>query len=551
MLAVLVWQAPDFEADELVPEWHASTAWWLLGAAALTLARHRPVVDALAGRAHRARRPQPPRPPDQPLPRRPVRLERAAHHHRRRRAAGRRACRRRTARRRRRSPRSCSSGSPAGSSSRCSPTSASSSTPASPTSAPPPASPSPSPPPRSCCSSSLLAAGRVAPLRRPRSPATRAGAASPAPCTSASSGCATTRAPPSTCSLVGFAYQLVLVRRRPVRRQGRRHGRRGRAHRAARLLPRRRHRPGAAGRHLRPRHPRGRVRPVPRAPSACPTEQAVALGLLLYLLNLGVSLLGAPAFAFGGRAAAAGRRRRSPRDGGRDPTAQPPRPPRLRWWREVLYIVVDLRRVLDGAEPVRVERRARRARPTASPTSTPSTSSRSRTRSACSSSGRSSAGTSTCRPTASSGSGTSSTAPPTSSSPPSPSSGSTGADKDRYPTWRNTLAFTTLFALDRLRQLQPHAAPPARQRRRPFGPPPAQNDERDFGFEDTLATYATFWSFDSETLKDVSNQYAAMPSLHIGWSTWSALVLAPMLRRRWLEGARRRCTRSPRCSASW
>jgi hypothetical protein len=31
-------------------------------------------------------------------------------------------------------------------------------------------------------------------------------------------------------------------------------------------------------------------------------EQAIALGLLLYLLNLAVSLLGAPAFAFGGRA---------------------------------------------------------------------------------------------------------------------------------------------------------------------------------------------------------------------------------------------------------
>jgi hypothetical protein len=30
-------------------------------------------------------------------------------------------------------------------------------------------------------------------------------------------------------------------------------------------------------------------------------EQAIALGLLLYLLNLGVSLLGAPAFATGGR----------------------------------------------------------------------------------------------------------------------------------------------------------------------------------------------------------------------------------------------------------
>jgi hypothetical protein len=30
-------------------------------------------------------------------------------------------------------------------------------------------------------------------------------------------------------------------------------------------------------------------------------EQAIALGLLLYLLNLAVSLLGAPAFAVGGR----------------------------------------------------------------------------------------------------------------------------------------------------------------------------------------------------------------------------------------------------------
>jgi uncharacterized membrane protein YbhN (UPF0104 family) len=35
------------------------------------------------------------------------------------------------------------------------------------------------------------------------------------------------------------------------------------------------------------------------------TEEAIALGLLLYLLNLGVSLLGAPAFAVGGRAAPA------------------------------------------------------------------------------------------------------------------------------------------------------------------------------------------------------------------------------------------------------
>lgn len=39
-------------------------------------------------------------------------------------------------------------------------------------------------------------------------------------------------------------------------------------------------------------------------PLGVPTEGAIALGLLLYLLNLAVSLLGAPAFAVGGRATA-------------------------------------------------------------------------------------------------------------------------------------------------------------------------------------------------------------------------------------------------------
>lgn len=40
-------------------------------------------------------------------------------------------------------------------------------------------------------------------------------------------------------------------------------------------------------------------------PLGVATEEAIALGLLLYLLNLGVSLLGAPAFAVGGRVPAA------------------------------------------------------------------------------------------------------------------------------------------------------------------------------------------------------------------------------------------------------
>ena len=34
-------------------------------------------------------------------------------------------------------------------------------------------------------------------------------------------------------------------------------------------------------------------------------------------------------------------------------------------------------------------------------------------------------------------------------------------------------------------------------------------------------------------MKDISNQYAAMPSMHIGWSTWCAVAMWPLLRRRW------------------
>ncbi len=107
-------------------------------------------------------------------------------------------------------------------------------------------------------------------------------------------------------------------------------------------------------------------------------------------------------------------------------------------------------------------------------------------------------------------------------------------DKARYPTWRNTLAFTTVFALVGFATF---SLMPPRLLDSPgeFGPPPALNAERDFGFVDTLATYETFWSFDSEALKDVSNQYAAMPSLHVGWATWAALVLSPMVRRRWVR----------------
>lgn len=56
-----------------------------------------------------------------------------------------------------------------------------------------------------------------------------------------------------------------------------------------------------------------------------------------------------------------------------------------------------------------------------------------------------------------------------------------------------------------------------------------------YGLVDTLARFGGLWSFGSGTMAAISNQYAAMPSLHIGWSTWCAIVLLPMIKRRWVK----------------
>jgi hypothetical protein len=106
-----------------------------------------------------------------------------------------------------------------------------------------------------------------------------------------------------------------------------------------------------------------------------------------------------------------------------------------------------------------------------------------------------------------------------------------------FARWRNTLAFTTGFALigfslfplmpPRLLDNPGHYG--GRVIAEARGLPP-------FGFEDTMATIGGLWSFDSGTMSKISNQYAAMPSLHIGWSTWCMLALWPLVRRKWLRG---------------
>lgn len=101
---------------------------------------------------------------------------------------------------------------------------------------------------------------------------------------------------------------------------------------------------------------------------------------------------------------------------------------------------------------------------------------------------------------------------------------------ERYLRFRNVLAVTTAAALVGFSLF-------------PLMPPRLLDDCATVfggcsphGFVDSLAHYGGTWSFDSGTMKSVSNQYAAMPSLHFGWSMWCCLALAPVVRRRWVKG---------------
>ncbi|WP_435132972.1 phosphatase PAP2 family protein [Actinacidiphila sp. bgisy144] len=55
------------------------------------------------------------------------------------------------------------------------------------------------------------------------------------------------------------------------------------------------------------------------------------------------------------------------------------------------------------------------------------------------------------------------------------------------------------------------------------------------GFIDTVAVHDTWGSLSQGSLAHVSNQYAAMPSMHIGWSLWCGVTVFTLARRRWVR----------------
>lgn len=96
---------------------------------------------------------------------------------------------------------------------------------------------------------------------------------------------------------------------------------------------------------------------------------------------------------------------------------------------------------------------------------------------------------------------------------------------DEYRRWRNVLIVTTgaslcIFCLF------------------PLMPPRLLADCGPYGaclnspFVDTLHRFGGVWSFESTPMVSVSNQFAAMPSLHFAWALWCALAARPLVRRR-------------------
>ena len=90
----------------------------------------------------------------------------------------------------------------------------------------------------------------------------------------------------------------------------------------------------------------------------------------------------------------------------------------------------------------------------------------------------------------------------------------------RYRLWRNTLAVATGLALIGFfffPLMPPRLLPPQ------------------YHFVDTLRVVGGLWNFSSGPINEVSDQYAAMPSLHTTWSAWCAFAVFPLIRNRWVR----------------
>jgi hypothetical protein len=57
----------------------------------------------------------------------------------------------------------------------------------------------------------------------------------------------------------------------------------------------------------------------------------------------------------------------------------------------------------------------------------------------------------------------------------------------------------------------------------------------EFGYVDTLTKFHTWGSLADPDIAQHSNQFAAMPSLHIAWAVWCGIAIWVCARRRWVR----------------
>ena len=100
---------------------------------------------------------------------------------------------------------------------------------------------------------------------------------------------------------------------------------------------------------------------------------------------------------------------------------------------------------------------------------------------------------------------------------------------EKYRFWRRTLGVTTLIGLY-IYTIYPLMPPRLMGACTEYGACRA-----DSPFVDTLITAGGFWNFETRAVAALSNQYAAMPSLHFAWALWVGLAATPQLRKRYTK----------------
>lgn len=100
-----------------------------------------------------------------------------------------------------------------------------------------------------------------------------------------------------------------------------------------------------------------------------------------------------------------------------------------------------------------------------------------------------------------------------------------------YRWWRRTLLAMTVIALGGYASF-PLMPPRLLASCGPYG---ACHKDPEARYIDTVTELGGIWSFESDAVESITNHYAAMPSLHVGWALWVAALGLGWCTNRWMR----------------